>query len=308
MDKNHPDKHSEVNFRDWFGFILLRLSCTRLISIFPVRFFSIVGGFIGYCIFHFNKGYRKSILDNLQIAFGNKIDHKKPKEICLQNIQHIVKGFVELVYFPQFSGKRKKKLFTVEGREYLDYALSLKKGVIGVTAHIGNFVIMGAGLRLEGYPVNYLIRPLQEKRIETFVEGLREKAGAKGILTEPPDECVKESIRALRNNDFLLIPIDQSDRKGGVYTKFFNRKVATPIGPLVFARRCGSPILPIFVVRKKGDHHKIIIKRPMEIKKTGDFQSIVSDYSEKLTRIIEDYIHKYPTQWEWSYSRWDDDC
>jgi KDO2-lipid IV(A) lauroyltransferase len=297
--------NSPSQFKDWFGSFTLRLSYNKfLISLFPVKVFSLLGDFIGYSIFLLNYKYRKTILENLTVAFGNRLNCRKLRKICLQNIRHIVKGFVELIYFPLLPEKTKRKFFTIEGKEYLDYALSLKKGVIGVTCHIGNFVIMGAGLKLEGYPINFLIRPLMEKRIDNFTRKMREDAGVGSIYTEPPKECVDNSIRYLRDNKLLIIPMDQNSGRGGVYTRFFNRTVPTPVGPLVFARRTGSPILPIFVVRKGGGQHKIIIKKPIEIKKTNNFDNFVLDYSEKLTRIIEDYIHKYPAQWEWSYKRW----
>jgi len=58
---------------------------------------------------------------------------------------------------------------TVTGIENLKAALARKKGVIALGAHLGNYVLVGARLGIEGYPFHTLFRVPSDKRVEEMI-------------------------------------------------------------------------------------------------------------------------------------------
>ena len=117
--------------------------------------------------------------------------------------------------------------------------------------------------------------------------------------------CVDASIRVLRNNEVLFIPLDQNfGSGGGVFVEFFGHKAATATGPVIFAKRTAAPILPIFIKRDHDDVHKIMIEPPLELEGCPDDDEMLVVNTQKITNVIERYIRQYPQEWGWIHRRW----
>ena len=87
------------------------------------------------------------------------------------------------------------------------------------------------------------------KKLEDHLYHKRLAAGLKTIYAIPRKACVNESIKVLRDNEMLFVPLDQNAGSGGsVFVDFFGQKAATATGPIIFSRRTGAPIIPMFIM------------------------------------------------------------
>jgi KDO2-lipid IV(A) lauroyltransferase len=68
--------------------------------------------------------------------------------------------------------------------------------------------------------------------------------------------------------------------------------------------RTGAPLVPMFMVRDKPDHHTLIIKPPIRLEDTGDKETDILHNTAALTKLIESYIREHPSQWWWFHRRW----
>lgn len=242
--------------------------------------------------------------ESLNIAFRNK---KSPKEInkivrgCFENFG---RGMIELIYFIEHPEMVRNKVF-FEGKEHLARAFQEGKGVIAVTAHFGNFPLMLMKCVQEGYKTNAIIRATRDQLIEKYFLQQRTKRNINTIYSLPRRQCVDTCLKVLRQNELLFIPLDQNfGSKGGVFVDFFGRKAATATGPVIFARRTKSPVVPMFIIRMKNDTHKIIIEPPFTIEEQDDEKETIRVNITRITKIIENYIRKYPEEWGWMHRRW----
>jgi KDO2-lipid IV(A) lauroyltransferase len=286
-------------FFGWIGLILSSL----IIKVIPecgVYAFAKDLAAIGYLV---AAKQRRIALESLSIAFGKEKSRSQIEQIAKDCFIFMAKAGLELLFFMDRPRLLKKHVELV-GRENLEAALSRGKGVILVSAHFGNFPLMLARLSLEGYKTAGIIRYMRDVRAEKFFMAKRTKVGIKTIYSQPRKVCVEQSLRTLRNNELLFIPLDQNFGTGGVFVDFFGRQAATATGPVVFALRTGASILPCFIVRQKDDTHKIIFEPLLELEKGRDFQETVIINIQKLTNIIESYIRKYPAEWGWIHRRW----
>jgi KDO2-lipid IV(A) lauroyltransferase len=243
-------------------------------------------------------------LEGLRIAFGNEKSEKELKDIIQKCFLHMAKSGMEMLFLMERAWLIKERC-KVFGKENLDSALSKGKGLILVSAHFGNFPLMLAKLSLEGYKVNVIVRHMRDQRIENYFEEKRRFLNIHSIHTQPKDECVKKSIEALRRNEILCIQLDQNfGQKGGVFVDFFGRKAATAIGPVIFSLRTKAPILPTFIIRERDDTHRIIIEPELKLQEKGDYKETLIFNIQRITKIIENYIHKYPAEWGWIHKRW----
>jgi KDO2-lipid IV(A) lauroyltransferase len=242
--------------------------------------------------------------ESLHIAFGEEKNNDEIKQIFRNCFENVGKGMIELIYFMDHP-KLIKQQIVYEGKEHLDRALQAGNGAIAVSAHFGNFPLMLLNFAQEGHKISAIIRPTRDKIIEKYFQDQRTRMGLNTIYSLPRKKCVDDSIRALRNNEIVFIPLDQNfGSGGGVYVDFFGRKAATATGPVIFARRTDAPILPMFIVRQKDDTHKVIIEPPLELINGEDDKDAIEQNTAGITRVIERYIRQYPQEWGWMHRRW----
>jgi KDO2-lipid IV(A) lauroyltransferase len=255
---------------------------------------------IGYII---ARKQRRIALESLKIAFGQDKSPHEIEQITKDCFSFMAKSGVELMFLTD-RPKLLKERVKIVGRENLQAALSKGKGVILVSAHFGNFPLMLSRLSLEGYRTAGIMRQMRDSRVEKFFTAKRKKFKIKAIYSQPRKTCVEETIRSLRNNELVLIPIDQNFGSGGVFVDFFGRKAATATGPVVLARRTKAVILPCFIVRQKDDTQKIIFEPPLNLEEGRTDEETVIINIQRLTDIVESYIRKYPAEWGWIHRRW----
>ena len=242
--------------------------------------------------------------ESLEIAFGKEKSVQEVKKISRKCFWNFGQGIIELIYFMGHPFLIKEKV-TIEGREHLDKALKEGKGVIAVSAHFGNFPVMLLYLAQLGYKTNAIIRKTRDETIEKFFLEQRSALGLNTVYSHPRTECVNTSIKVLRDNQLLFIPLDQNfGSSGGVFVDFFGQKAATATGPIIFAKRTGAPLLPMFIIRGKGDTHKIIVEPPMSLDQLPDDDEMILTNTAKITAIIERYVRQYPEEWGWMHRRW----
>ena len=257
--------------------------------------------FIGYRL---TRRHRRVAMESLEVALGKEKTPQELQRICKNCFENLGRGMVELMYFIEHPSLIKAHV-SFEGLHHVEAALKEGKGIIGVTAHFGNFPLMLIRFAQEGYKTSAIIRSTRDENIEKYFLATRARLGLNTIYSQPRTECVNQSLKTLRNNELLFIPMDQnSGSKAGVFVDFFGQKAGTPTGPVVFAMRTGAPLLPVFTVRQQGAHHKVIIEPPFHLQIGKDDQETIFINTARITKIIENYIRRYPQEWGWMHRRW----
>lgn len=246
---------------------------------------------------------RKIALESLTIAFGQDKTKCEIEQIAKDCFIFMAEAGLELMFLLD-KPKLIKRRVEIIGKENLDTALSKGRGAILVSAHFGNFPLMLFRIRSEGYETSGIMRPMRDSRVENLFQKKRTKLGIKTIYNQPRRACVETTLKTLRNNEVVFIPIDQNFGTGGVFVDFFGKKAATAAGPVVLALRTKADIIPSFIVRQKDDTHKIIFEKPLILEEGKSYQETVCLNIQRLTNIIEYYIRRYPAQWGWIHRRW----
>ncbi|MFH2013161.1 MAG: lysophospholipid acyltransferase family protein [Pseudomonadota bacterium] len=274
------------------------------LRVLPLKFLYIFGESIIKLAFFFLRERRDITMNNLRLALGEEKSEGEILEIYKSTIGNIGKGGVELLAYPRFHNGYLDKTISVEGREYLDEALKLGRGVILFSAHFGNFTYLIIKLALLGYPLFPIVRYPKQEGLTRHLENLEGLTGVKMIPDKPPRTCVEQSLKCLKENKVLFLLTDVNVVLGGIYVNFFGRMVPTFKGPIVMAMRTKAPIIPAFILREDGNRHRIIIKPPVKLELTGDKDKDIFTNLSRLSKIVESYIREYPDQWWWIHQRW----
>lgn len=251
------------------------------------------------------KRLRKNALETLRIAFGNEKSPEELEKICEECFRNAGRAAIEIGVF-NTRPKELVKRFHLDpaSRQNLDNALKEDKGVVGVSAHFGNFPLMLLYLAQIGYPTNAIIRPSRDEKIEVTFERARARLGLKTIHSYPRETCVRQSLKCLRKKELLIVLMDQNTgSKSGVFVNFFGQKAGTPTGAIIFAMRTNSPIVPIFTIRDGYDTHRIVVEPHFYIETKETDEETVAHNVQRITSIIERYIRQYPSEWGWMHKR-----
>lgn len=175
------------------------------------------------------------------------------------------------------------------------------KGLISVTAHIGNWEMGAAATAGMGLPLSAVALKLSDGRIDRFFTGLRESGH---IQPFPAGHAARGCFRVLARKEMLAFVADRDIDGNGIRVKFFGREVSIPRGPAEMATRTGAPIVPAFCVQEAGGHFRMAVEKPIEVDPRLSATEKVEAVSGAMVRVFEEYISRYPSQWFAFYKVW----
>lgn len=267
----------------------------------PLWFDYLLGWILGNIQYYIDWHNGKITFNTISTAFPDK-PKQDQKKLVKDFMIFMIQSSLELIYF--LNHKSAVDNIYIEGRNNLNKALQQGRGVILVTAHFGNFPLLSLKLANDGYPVHVVIRPMRDEKSGDYVHRLRTKTGVKTIFSYPRRDCITGILKALRNNEIVIIQMDQNFGTGGVWVRFFNKLAATPVGPVVFALRTKSAIVPAYIYRESRGRHVITIEEQESIEERENKEEMILVNVVKLSRIIEKWIRNRPVQWFWIHRRW----
>ena len=286
--------------------VLSKFLFNLLFRIFKKISFNLVntiGKQVGRALFLFFKKRKNIAFSNLKIAFPEK-SNKQLTAILKQFCQNISKDIFEAFKYNKCPPDIIKKRVIIVGAEHIERASKKNKGVILLSAHFGFFPLIIRRFVVQGYQVAVIYRNLHNKIIGALLTMLITKNGIMPILDKPRHRCVAESLGWLKKGRLLFLQIDQNpSRKAGVPVDFFGHKIPTFRGAVILAMRTGATIVPVFIIRDKNNHHRIMVEKPYKIKRTGNDEYDIKDNLESLSKITENYIRRHPQFWWWIHRR-----
>ena len=120
--------------------------------------------------------------------------------------------------------------------------------------------------------------------------------------------AILDAVKALRRNEIVAMLGDRIESQRTMVFNFFGRKTAFPIGVAMLAMATEAPVLPVFVVMERNRKYKGIIESPIYFNPSSreDRETVIRGGMERLIKIFEGYIEKYPDQWYNFYSYWNE--
>ena len=89
-----------------------------------------------------------------------------------------------------------------------------------------------------------------------------------------------------------------------MFVDFFGIPASTFQGPAQFAYRTGSPIVCCCIVRRDDETHDVIFFPPLYPRKDADRKAEILRLTREHTKILEEYVSRYPEDYFWAHRRW----
>jgi Kdo2-lipid IVA lauroyltransferase/acyltransferase len=131
------------------------------------------------------------------------------------------------------------------------HKLIRREPLINITAHYGNWELLGYAMAVIGYPVSAVARPLDNPFINKWLLGVRESRGMR-IITKWGATTIVQDI--LRSGGRVGFTADQNAGDQGLFVPFFGRLASSYKSIGLLALQHHLPIVVGCAVRLPGNH------------------------------------------------------
>lgn len=235
---------------------------------------------------------RRVVTSNLLHVMGRGTDKGRLERAVWGVFQNAAKNYFDLVRLPRLDLSRFDHILTIHGWHHFAEALARRRGLILVTAHLGNFDLAAQVLAARSIPLTILIEPLRPYRLNRLVTSLR---ASQGLTFLPVGRAsLRQMVGALRRGEIVALACDRDIQRNGTWLEFFGEEARLPMGAVSLAMRTGALILPAFSVRQGDDRVAIHLEPAFDPREEGEGEE---QGMKRLISYIEKYVRRYPEQW-----------
>jgi KDO2-lipid IV(A) lauroyltransferase len=278
---------------------MLSLMLIRLLTL-PVLFLSYrqihaLGKFLGTISYYLIPKFRKRALSNLALALS--LEEATLIKTAKESMQNLCINCLE---YPKLSWEKKiSRVASCENPQQAAELIAQGQGVIFFCGHQSNWEI----LFLEGtsrMPGVAIGRPIKNRFLYHWILSIRQKYGGKIV---PPQNAIREGLRALKKGCFLGIVGDQGMPDSGFRSLFFRKPAWSSPIPAILSYRTNSPLIVATTHRQQGKY-LIHYSDPIWPRLDNSLESESERLMKTALSLLEESIKKSPGEWLWQHNRW----
>lgn len=255
-----------------------------------------LGGQAGYL---FDARSRRTGLENLNVVFGSTQTDAEKKRILKSAFTTMARTLLDTFWFSHRSTQRIEKYVEIgpDMEPFLQH-----KAQICITAHFGNWEILGQSTAIKGFPIDSIATPLQNKTVDTYFIRARESTGQKII---PRSGALRKLIQTLRHNGKCAFLADQNtnEKDGGIWINCFGLPAPVTSAPAMLSARTQTDVLLGFGLPLPGGRYRLYVAKHFPPPPDTSKESIRT-LTEQINQATEEEILHHPQYWLWMYKRW----
>ena len=273
-----------------------------LVTGIPQKHLVFVGNLLGVLVYAIDYRHRRIVARNLKFTHSDW-SATRIRKLSIRVFQNFGITVLEILQLPHLSGEDILRKVRIRGKQNLINALKGPKGIIMISAHLGNWEM--STLFTSNYfrkPVVAVARQIKPKALDRWVYRLRTRFG-NTILDKKG--ALPAMARTLHKGNILGILIDQGPKRSeGVDVEFLGRVTTATPAAAMLARRFDSTVLPAFCVREPDGGLTLVVEPPLALKKTKDSRADLQINTQIMADAIGKAVSTYPEQWFWFHKRW----
>lgn len=238
---------------------------------------------------------RKAVLANLRRVLGPAAAPRVLRHTARQVFRHVVLNYYDLLRLPRVDPSRLEKRVTLRHLPYFEKERNKGRGVVLVTAHLGNCSLIAPVLGARSISALVLSEPLHPPRLSALVGRLRARSGVQfspvGLGT------LRAAVRTLKQGGVVALTCDRDLQGKGDRCTLFGEQTHLPTGAIELALRTGASVVPAFVFRRAHGRYEVMIDPPVSLDTHASYPQAVQAGLIQLAAVMERHIGAHPEQW-----------
>ena len=280
----------------------LVLAVVRVLGRMPRSWARLIAGVLAWAGYLGLGRLRRVGQRNLQLALPERSSESRGK-ILRGVYRHLGWQLVEFCRMKRYTPQNTRAWIRTEGLDHYLAARDRGKGVLVLTGHLGAWELSSFYHSLMGYPMSMVIRRLDNRPLDEFVNGIRCLHGNR-VLHK--NDFARGLLKAMHEGQTVGILMDTNmTPPQGVFVDFFGRKACTGSGLARVALKTGAAVLPGFMLWERNEGQYVLHFGPeLEFARTGDAEADVLAATQQCAATTEAWIRRYADQWLWIHRRW----
>ena len=257
---------------------------------------------LGLTVYFLHARLRHVGMRNLELAFPH-LPRRERRRILRGVFVSLGRQLAEVCLFPRYTRENVSQVVVYDGFENFERAYARGKGVLFLTGHLGAWELSAFAHSLHGHPLSIVMRSLDNPYVDRLIQSYRTMHGNR---TVDKDDSVRGLLQAMRAGQTVGILMDTNmTPPQGVFVDFFGIPACTASGLARIALRTDAAVVPGFTVWDAKLRKYILRFDPVvELVRTGNNEADIVFNTAKFTKVIEDFVRRYPDQWLWVHRRW----
>ena len=269
-----------------------------LARLLPLRICRWIGRVIALTVYIFSTLDRKGFANNLSLALNKPVDHVCIRRLVRRMFMNYGEYMADFFCLPQLPRSKARAVFShLKREEIIQKALKQGRGVILLSAHLGNWEFGGSMIRQSKYPLAVVSLPHNTAPTNALVNRFREDKGISVIEVDESPFSAIPILKHLRQNGVVAMMGDKDFFGNGKLISFFGKQVRFPIGPVTIAMTSGAALIPAFVLKQPDGKYFGVLEETISLTCKGSREQAIQKNLEKIAVIYETYIQRYPDQW-----------
>jgi Kdo2-lipid IVA lauroyltransferase/acyltransferase len=241
-------------------------------------------------------------LRNLAMAFPEKSEAQR-RRILRGVFTSLGRQLAELCQFPRYTTENVNEVVVYDGVDNFRRAYARGKGVLFLTAHFGGWELSAFAHSLHGHWLHVVMRPMDNPYLDQLLQSYRTMHGNKLV---PKDDFVRGLLAAMKCGETVGILMDTNmTPPQGVFVNFFGIPACTASGLARIALRTDAAVVPGFTIwDERLGKYRLRFDRALDLVRTGNLEADIIANTQMFTKVIEEYVRRYPEQWLWVHRRW----
>jgi KDO2-lipid IV(A) lauroyltransferase len=272
------------------------------LSLLPRSLARAAGISLGWLVYRLHIRLRGVGMRNLALAMPAK---KRSEHVRILRAEFTSLGrqLAEVCQFPRYTRENVSHVVVYDGFENYERALARGKGVLFLTAHFGGWELSAFVHSLHGHPMHVVVRPLDNVYLDGMIQRYR---SMHGNTTVSKDNFVRSLLAAMKAGEVVGILMDTNmTPPQGIFVNFFGIPACTASGLARIALRTDAAVIPGFTIWEPAlRKYRLRFDPAVSLVRTGNDEEDIVTNTQLFTKIIEDYVRRYPDQWLWVHRRW----
>ncbi len=267
-----------------------------LVGLLPARAAYALADLLGLAWYRFAPARRRLVAANLArvcTATWRPVNGPELRRLVRAAFVAHARYYLEVIRLPRHGRRDIDQMLVLDDAAGVE-ALARTGGVIGVSAHFGNFEPGAIWLAARGLRWVAPVERIEPPELFAYLRSRRGAGSVGGEMVAPPSG--RRVLDGLRHGELVAIAADRDLSGSSLVVSFFGHPARVPDGPATLAVLTGAPVV-VGTIRRTAPNRFAARTDLVAWSPTGNRRADVATLTQRITDVLADHIARAPEQW-----------